>query len=118
MATNTVCHVEWDVTDIERARAFYEGLFDWKFESFGPDMVVFGTGTQHVGGLQKRAQVRASASPSVWIEVENVERYLERAQELGGSTIEPKHEVHHVGWSAQIADPEGNRIGLVQFDRK
>lgn len=36
----------------------------------------------------------------------------------GGSVIPGKTEVQHVGYSAQVADPDGNRVGLVQFTRE
>jgi uncharacterized protein len=118
MAKNTFCHIEWEVTDLDRAQAFYGGMFDWKFESFGDQMVVFGTGTQHLGGLSKAETVNAGRSPSVWIEADDISEYEERCKQLGGSVTTPKHELPHVGWSASIADPDGNHIGLVQFDRK
>ncbi|MFY9235217.1 MAG: VOC family protein [Fimbriimonadaceae bacterium] len=118
MAKHMICHIEWQVTDIERAQAFYGGLFEWKFESFGPEMVIFGTGTQHLGGLQKTENVVPGASPSVWIEVESVDSSVADAQRLGGSVVTPKHTVPHVGWSAVVGDPDGNHVGLVQFDKK
>lgn len=114
MAKNTFCHIEWEVTDIARARKFYEGLFDWQFEEFGP-MVIFGTGTQHLGGLSKVETVNPGSSPSAWIEADDLEAYCARAQELGGAVLSAKKELPTVGWSALIADPDGNHIGLVQF---
>lgn len=118
MAVNQVCHIEWQVTDVQRAQAFYAGLFDWKFQSFGDTMVVFGTGTEHIGGLTKVEKVEPSSSPSVWIEVDNIEEYVTRARNLGGSLKGEKHPVPSVGWSATLGDPDGNSIGIVQFDRK
>jgi len=118
MAKNQVCHVEWNVTDIARARAFYEGLFDWKFQAFGETMVVFGTGTEHIGGLSKVDKATPGNSPSVWIEVDDVEDYMARAAQVGGSSDGEKQQVPSVGWSAMVRDPDGNGIGLVQFDAK
>lgn len=112
-----ICHVEFHVTDISRSQAFYEGLFGWSFRSFGDDMVVFGQGDKHIGGLQKDAHVKPGSSPSVWFEVASIDAMVEKAVEFGGSIIEPKHPVPHVGWSAQIADPDGNLVGMVQFER-
>jgi predicted enzyme related to lactoylglutathione lyase len=118
MAKNQVCHIEWNVTDLSRAQQFYEAMFDWKFQSFGGDMVVFGTGTEHIGGLTKVDSVSIGRSPSVWIETEDLDAHLARAVELGGACASPKEQVPNVGWSGVATDPDGNPIGLVQFDRK
>ena len=78
-------------------------------------MVVFGQGEKHIGGLQKREPVNPGNSPSVWFEVASVDAMVEKAADLGGKVLEPKHEVPHVGWSATVGDPDGNPVGLVQF---
>jgi hypothetical protein len=115
MAKNTFCHIEFHCTDMKRAQAFYEGMFEWTFRSFGDDMVVFGKGDQHLGGLQKADSVTPGASPSVWIEADDLEAYMAKAKSLGGKVVSEKSQVPNVGWSAMVADPDGNHVGLVQF---
>src|SRR5436853_554078 len=100
MAKDQVCHVEWDVTDIAKAQQFYEGLFGWKFTSFGDEMVVFGNGADHIGGLSKAAKVTPSQNPSIWIEVDDIEAYRAKASKVGGSTGREKQALPHVGWTA------------------
>lgn len=115
MAKHTICHIEWDVTDLARAQRFYEGLFGWNFRSFGEEMVVFGVGGQHLGGLMKVDQVHAGNSPSVWIEVEDVEAMCSKAATLGGSVKKSKEPVPGVGFSAVVTDLDGNNVGMVEF---
>lgn len=115
MAKNTFCHVEFQSTDLERSQRFYSGLFDWTFRSFGDEMVVFGSGDTHLGGLTKAESVQPGASPSVWIEVDSIESYLAKARGLGGKVVSEKSPVPNVGWSAQVSDPDGNHVGLVEF---
>lgn len=115
MAKNTFCHVEFQSTDLERSQRFYEGMFEWTFRSFGDEMVVFGQGDRHLGGLVKAEKVEAGASPSVWIEVDNIEQYLARAPTMGGRATGEKSPVPNVGWSAVLQDPDGNSVGLVEF---
>jgi len=117
MAMNEVCHIEWNVTDLAKSQKFYEAMFGWKFQGFMDDMVTFGTGDKHVGGLLKTDTVVPGASPSVWLEVPDVDAYLEKAPKVGGARGCEKSAVPHVGWSATICDPDGNQVGLVQFDR-
>jgi len=115
MACNTVCHVEFDSTDLERSKRFYEGLFGWKFRQFSDSMLAFGTDEGHVGGLEKVDSVTPGRSPSVWFQVDDIESYLTKVTGLGGQILRPKTDLPHVGWSAQAADPDGNPVGLVQF---
>ncbi len=118
MAQNQVCHIEWQVTDMPRAQRFYAGLFGWSFQEFGGGMVVFGVGNEHIGGLTKVDSVTPGTSPSIWIEAADIDLQIARAFELGGSSDREKQPVPSVGWSAVVNDPDGNHIGLVQFDRK
>ncbi len=111
---NTVCHIEFDVTDIPRAQAFYEGLFGWSFRAFG-EMVVFAAGDDHIGGMTRVDVVKAGASPSVWFDVVDIDENLTKAAELGAPTLAEKKMLPGVGFTAQVADPDGNPIGLVQF---
>lgn len=115
MGLHTICHVEYDVTDLERSRAFYEAMFGWNFRQFTDDMMVFGVGEQHIGGLNRKASVNSGGSPSIWFEVENLDQMLTKATDIGGAIHTAKHEVPHVGWSGVVADPDGNAVGLVQF---
>jgi predicted enzyme related to lactoylglutathione lyase len=113
---NSICHIEFDVTDLERSRAYYEGLFGWRFSDFGiPSMIVFGQGDSHIGGLMQVEEVKASSSPSLWFRVEDLDTMLTKAESLGGKVFSGRSEVPGVGWSAVVDDPDGNHIGLVQY---
>lgn len=113
---HNICHIEIEVTDLDAGRAFYEGLFAWKFSDFGiPDMVVFGQDDKHIGGLMRVDQVSAGNSPSIWFRVKDVDASVAQAQALGAGVLSPKSAVPNVGWSACITDPFGNHVGMVQF---
>ncbi len=113
---NTVCHIEIMTSDLASAQAFYAQVFpSWTFRQFGDEMVVFGVGDAHVGGFMKTDTVKPGNSPSVWIQVEDIEPVLARATEAGGTVACEKYPVPSVGWSAQFNDPEGSSIGIVQF---
>lgn len=113
---NTICHIEYKVTDFDRAQTFYGGLFGWTFRSFGDEMVVFGMGDQHIGGFEKAATIQPGNSPSVWFQVQSLDEACQRAETLGGKVLQAAGPVPGVGFSAQVADLDGNPIGLVQFD--
>lgn len=114
MAKHAICHIEWSSTDLGRTKAFLSGLFGWEFQPFGGDYLVFSTPEGPGGGIMKADEVKSGESPLVYIEVEEIEPYLERAKGLGGRVAVPKTEIPTVGWFAHLTDPDGNVVGLFQ----
>jgi hypothetical protein len=53
-------YVELPAVDIPGTRAFYEAVFEWKFEDYGPDYISF-----FDGRLAARSSKRRSHSPAV-----------------------------------------------------
>jgi predicted enzyme related to lactoylglutathione lyase len=50
----------------------------------------------------------------VYIEVDNIDAYREKAKKHGGNAGETKKQISNLGWVAFVTDPNGNLIGLVQ----
>jgi predicted enzyme related to lactoylglutathione lyase len=73
--------IELGVEDAERGRAFYEGLFGWRFEP-GPSgngyMIHTPDGRAGIHGDD------AGASPYVFFPVADIEAAMKRVRELGG----------------------------------
>lgn len=115
MAAHELCHVEYLVTDIDRAMAFYKSVFDWDFQQFTDSMVVFGYQGKHIGGLQKVDSVSAGASPSLWFEVSSLEESVAKGLAAGGTLLKDRHPVPGVGFAVVLADQDGNEVGLVLF---
>ncbi|HQL25243.1 MAG TPA: VOC family protein, partial [candidate division Zixibacteria bacterium] len=49
---------------------------------------------------------------TVYVMVDDLQTYLERAQQLGGKTVTPPSPIPGIGEFAMFADPDGNVIGL------
>lgn len=115
-AMNNVCHIEFAVTDMDRAQSFYAAIFGWTFREFmGGQMRVFGTGDDHVGGLMLESDVKPGRTPSIWFQVADLNAMVAAALANGGTVLAERSEVPGVGWSAQVADPDGNPVGLVEY---
>lgn len=114
MTHGCLCHVEYNVTDIERSKDFYGALFGWDFRQFTDDMVVFGQGETHIGGLMK-GEPDCGGSPSLWFKVDSLDETGAKAQQMGGKIAGEKGEVPGVGWSMLLHDPDGNSVGIVQY---
>jgi predicted enzyme related to lactoylglutathione lyase len=110
---NSPCHIEIEVSDLGRSQEFNSALFGWRFSPFIPNMVVFGVGDEHFGGLMKVERVEPGRSPSVWFRVKDLDASVALDTANGGSSLEPKGEVPGLGWSAVVTDPDGNRVRLV-----
>lgn len=114
MAKNTICHVEWNSTDFEKTKKFYGGLFGWKFQPFGEEYLLFQADGGIGGGFNKSKKFKSSTMPLVYVEVDKIEPYLEKAKKLGGKVAHPKAEIPSIGFHAQVNDLDGNVVGLFQ----
>jgi predicted enzyme related to lactoylglutathione lyase len=117
------CHVEIPVADFERARAFYGGLFGWKFEGVpGMNYVTFDTGAPPGGGffMPEKANPPLPMEPDRggalnYILVDEIEATLVKAKQLGaGEVLVGKTPVADMGWFAIFRDPDGNRVAVWQ----
>jgi predicted enzyme related to lactoylglutathione lyase len=112
---NPFVHVELDTTDLEKAKAFYSKLFDWKLEPFPMaegeyTMIQVGEGTG--GGMMKHPMPGA---PSMWLAyvlVDDIESATEKAKSLGATICKEVTEVPNAGWLSIIQDPTGAVLGL------
>ena len=116
---HTIVHFEIPADDIERAKTFYSGLFGWQFStppSFD-DYWVFDTGdpAKDAGGgiLSLQAVDQGIVH---YIQVESVDRYVARAQDLGAQVLLPRSPVPGMGWFAQLLDPKGNCFAIRESD--
>src|SRR5262245_36562843 len=66
------------------------------------------------GGIYKRPVPQAT--PVNYVNVESVDEYLAKAKSLGATEIVGKMPIPHMGYFAQILDPQGNSLGLFQSD--
>ena len=107
--------------DPKALRDFYLELFDWRllhpdaptgeWEYYEVDPGERGS-KGAIGGTQDgRPHV------SVYAEVDDVQKYLERAESMGGKTLMPPTDVQEHITVAQFADPQGIGFGLYRQER-
>ncbi len=118
----TIVHFDVAADDPERARSFYQGLFDWKMES-PPGMANYFlietkdlNGQRGVGGgLGKRGEPGQRITS--YFGVNSVDEYTAKVEKLGGKVILPKTAVPGWGYLAACLDTENNMFGLWQEDK-
>jgi hypothetical protein len=108
-----VVHAEIRSQDPDATRRFFADLFGWKVASEGafPGYTFIDTGVD--GGTFVAISPRQSAEDEVlfFVAVENVEATLARAQELGGSIVQPAQHVPGTSFGV-IADAQGHKVGV------
>jgi predicted enzyme related to lactoylglutathione lyase len=104
-----VVHFEVGCKDSEKTQQFYTNLFGWKIQQAGPAAMIDAGGgpTGHISALGHEPHHYTI----FYVEVEDVQAYLDKAHSLGGKTLVPPVPIP-TGTFAWMADPEGNTIGL------
>jgi predicted enzyme related to lactoylglutathione lyase len=108
--------------DLPRARRFYETVFGWKFQAWGPPgFFLIATGDQDDPGVMGALQQRHEIVPGqringfeCTISVDDVDAAAKAVVSNGGKVMMPKCEIPTVGWLVKIQDPEGNVVCLKQ----
>lgn len=117
-------HFEVHAADPERAVAYYQNLFDWKFTKWEGPMpywvIKTGEGPGIDGGLVPR---RGSVTPDApviayvcTVSVAALDDSLAKAVSLGGTLALPKQAIPGIGWLAYAKDSEGNIFGMMEND--
>jgi len=112
MTIPIICHVEWGTPQPEVLEEFLSDLFDWKFQPFAPNYLMYipVSGGISVGILQSD-MVKAGGTPNVSIRVDDMDLMLAKAESLGGKIVVPKTIMVN-GSFAFVKSPDGNLIGL------
>lgn len=115
-----VIHFELNVRNVEKAKEFYEKVFNWKIEKWdGPMEYWFVvTGDKKEAGINGGMGKVESESSSIinTIGVEDIDKVIEQIKMMGGKIVNPKHAVPGIGWLAYFKDPEGLLFGIMQDD--
>ena len=117
-----VTHMAVNADDDGATQAFYEGLFDWRFEPYYPGFVRtrLPPAENMVAAVQTRRDLVPgirTTGPEVTIEVDNLTVVLGRVEELGGRVVMERSTIPGVGDLTFLADPSGNVVGVIEYAR-
>jgi D-aminopeptidase len=104
-----VDYVEFEVTDLEAAKAFYSGAFGWKFQDWGPDYASFEDG-RLTGGFHLSEEV-TRGGPLVIIYAVDLEA-VEAGVRANGGTIVNEIFSFPGGRRFHFTDPSGNELAV------
>jgi hypothetical protein len=112
------------VDDIDRARAFYEAVFGWEFEPWGPPgFYLIHTGDAASPGIQglmhKRHEPRAGTGLSgldCTFAVDDLDAVGAAVVAHGGTITMDKAAIPTVGVLTRFLDPEGNMMSAMAYE--
>lgn len=110
--------------DVQRCRRFYESVFGWRFESWGPpDFYLIHTGDEVSPSIQglmhKRQGPRGVGGPNCFecsIAVDDLDTVTKGVIAHGCRIIFDKVPIPTVGVLTRFEDTEGNVVGAVKYD--
>jgi predicted enzyme related to lactoylglutathione lyase len=112
--------------DVQRCRRFYEAVFGWRFEPWGPpDFYLVHTGDEQKPGVQgllhKRQAPRAAGGPNCFectIAVDDLDVVTKAVAEQGGRILMEKAPIPTVGVLTKFEDTEGNVLGAMRYEHE
>lgn len=116
-----VVHFEIITKNAEAIHSFYKQLFDWNVDTNNPmeygmvDTRASGKGIN--GGIGKPMDDTYPGHFTIYIEVDDLQKTLDKAEQLGGKTMMPPAEIPGTNPPvsvAQFTDPDGRLIGLTK----
>lgn len=126
-----LAHFAINADDIDRTKAFYEGVFGWRFRPWGPPeffQIDTGGGDGEgeggaprvvVGAMQTRRELVAGERITGFectFGVDDVDATARAVATHGGRILMERTTITGVGHLIWFADPSGNIAGAMQYD--
>ena len=105
-------YVEFPARDIEATKCFFEAVFGWSFEDYGPDYTAFSD--QGIDGGFYRADKASSAESGgalVILYSDSLEEVQQWVTEAGGSILKPIFSFPG-GRRFHFSEPSGNELAV------
>jgi len=122
---NNVVHFAIHADDVERARRFYESVFGWRFEPWGPPgFYNVDTGSDDRPGIHGALHARAEPLEgsgmrgfSCTVAVDDLAETRDRVIAHGGAVQHDEMAIPTVGTHIGFVDTEGNEFAAMAYDR-
>ncbi len=103
--------------DAAATQKFYAELFGWQIAADpamgGYGLVDTGAGEGAIGGGIGTSDDKTEKSVKIYVRVDDLDAYLDRAEQLGGKRLVPPMDLPgDFGRFAIFTDPDGNQVGL------
>lgn len=108
-------YIEFPATDIEATKRFYQDVFGWKFQDYGPDYTSFLDG-RLAGGFNKGAEIsgadgKTTRGPLIVIYATSLEDIYAKVTKAGGKIVRETFGFPG-GRRFHFSDPNGNELAV------
>ena len=113
MTKHKIVHIEIPAENSAKAAEFYKELFGWQVtvdERFNYSM--WEPGVAPGGGFSPLGDSVKPGDVLIFVDSDDIEADLKRAEILGATTVRAKTEIPGIGWFGIFKDPTGNQIAL------
>lgn len=120
-----VAHFAINADDLSRVRRFYENVFGWRFQAWGPPgfYVIDGESAPVTvplrGALQQRRELVKGLRTNGFectISVDDIGKAAEAVVANGGKIVMPVCTLPGIGRLFFFQDPDGNQAGAMHYD--
>jgi hypothetical protein len=121
MKHGTLAHFAINADDVDRARTFYEKVFNWKSSAWGPPGFYLLEGPGMYAALQGRRELvkgNRMVGFECTIAVDSIDAAEAAVLANGGTVILERSVITGVGTLMFFADTEGNAFGAMQYDQR
>ncbi|MDR3704107.1 MAG: VOC family protein [Candidatus Sulfopaludibacter sp.] len=120
-----VAHFAINADDLPRARRFYENVFGWRFQAWGPPgfyMIDSESAPMSValrGSLQQRRELVPGLRTNAFectISVNDIQKAADAVVANGGTIVMQVCTLAGIGRLFFFQDPDGNQAGAMHYD--
>jgi hypothetical protein len=116
-----VRHLAINATDVQRVKAFYETVFGWRLEPWGPpdyyqDQKSGGSVIIALHGRRELAPGARMLGFEATMAVDDINATIAAVDAAGGRVVMPQVYIEGVGKLVYLQDPDGNIFGAMQYD--
>ena len=112
-------HFSINADDIDRGRRFYQAVFGWRFEPWGPPgfFIDEDTGRGVSAAVQGRHSIGGEAMPGITITfaIDDIPATVAAIGANGGAIITQPSVIEGVGELIYFKDSEGNAAGAMKY---
>jgi hypothetical protein len=114
-------HIAINADDVQSVKAFYEKVFGWRLEPWGPpdyyqDQKSGGSVIIALHGRRELAPGHRMLGFEVTMAVDDIAATTAAIEAAGGRIAAPQVYIEGVGKLAYFQDPDGNVFGAMQYD--
>jgi predicted enzyme related to lactoylglutathione lyase len=118
--TASLRHFSINADDVQRAKDFYNTVFGWEFQPWGPPDFYLITGAGVGGALQSRREIKPGARMlgfEVTMAVDDIDATVAAVKAAGGKILMQPSHIETVGTLIWFEDTEGNMVGAMKYDQ-